>query len=199
MVGLLVAASIIRGEEPAVRVLVSDYANVTAHTLALSIDAASTLLSRAGVKVEWVTCTRTSKVQTSFDCGRLEPLDIQLRILDEGRAKKVALNPGNLGYAVGSDGFGSIAAVFLNRATDLERLELASAGAILGAAIAHEIGHLLLAERGHATDGLMRAEWNEADLEALAQGGMNFSPSQAKQMSSTIKRRSKERNRRHQQ
>jgi hypothetical protein len=47
-------------------------------------------------------------------------------------------------------------------------------GVVLGRAVAHEIGHFLLATRGHARPGLMRAHVEVIDFADLRSGGFNL-------------------------
>ena len=49
---------------------------------------------------------------------------------------------------------------------------------VLAHAMAHEIGHLLL-PYGHSATGLMRAEWDEADLRRALRRQLNFTAQQA--------------------
>jgi hypothetical protein len=56
----------------------------------------------------------------------------------------------------------------------------ADAGQILGNAIAHEIGHLLLNNQSHSASGIMRGDWNLWDLRNASYGYLLFTPQQAK-------------------
>jgi hypothetical protein len=47
-------------------------------------------------------------------------------------------------------------------------------GVVLGRAVAHEIGHFLLATRGHARSGLMRAHIDVTDFVDLRSGGFHL-------------------------
>ena len=49
---------------------------------------------------------------------------------------------------------------------------------VLAHAMAHEIGHLLL-PYGHSATGLMRANWDNADLRHALTGQLNFTIQQA--------------------
>jgi hypothetical protein len=49
---------------------------------------------------------------------------------------------------------------------------------VLAHAMAHEIGHLLL-PYGHTATGLMRANWDNADLQRAVHGQLNFTAQQA--------------------
>jgi hypothetical protein len=83
------------------------------------------------------------------------------------------------------------APVFYDRGTGIAGLGIAPASQILGLAIAHEIGHLLLCSREHARDGLMRAQWSGADLHLATVELLRFHPGEAKIMQMEILRRSR--------
>jgi hypothetical protein len=85
--------------------------------------------------------------------------------------------------------FPSIASVFYHRAVELEAGKSGARAEILGGALAHEIGHLLLAETSHSKTGVLRAEWGDQDLRMLACGRLWFTPEQAARMVSLVKER----------
>ena len=49
---------------------------------------------------------------------------------------------------------------------------------VLACALAHELGHVLMPERGHSRDGLMRACWNGDDFQRADRGQLRFLPEQ---------------------
>jgi hypothetical protein len=104
-------------------------------------------------------------------------------------AKRVRASRHDLGYALLADDFDSIAAVFFHRAVDLERANLVTRSAILGAMMAHEIGHLLLGENHHSDVGVLRASWGDQDLKSIARGQMCFTAGEARRMVSMVRRR----------
>ena len=53
--------------------------------------------------------------------------------------------------------------------------QLVSKGQILGHAVAHEIGHLLMGTNSHSSRGLMRGNWNVDELRAMAERQLLFS------------------------
>ena len=55
----------------------------------------------------------------------------------------------------------------------------ASPALVLACAMAHELGHLLMPERGHSATGLMRACWSREDFQRANQGQLHFSRDQA--------------------
>ena len=60
---------------------------------------------------------------------------------------------------------------------------------LLGHAIAHEIGHLLLNSSAHSPAGIMRARWNTKDLLRAARGDLLFNALQAESMRGEVLRR----------
>jgi hypothetical protein len=51
-------------------------------------------------------------------------------------------------------------------------------GSLLGRAIAHEVGHLLLGTNAHAPRGLMREIWTDAELALERREDWLFAPSE---------------------
>jgi hypothetical protein len=49
-------------------------------------------------------------------------------------------------------------------------------GTILGAAMAHEIGHVLLGSNEHSRMGIMKACWGPLEFRCLATKGLHFTP-----------------------
>jgi hypothetical protein len=60
---------------------------------------------------------------------------------------------------------GTLATVYLDRVECLAGEARVDSGRLLGRAIAHEIGHLLLGTARHAQAGLMRARWLTGELQ----------------------------------
>jgi hypothetical protein len=53
---------------------------------------------------------------------------------------------------------------------------------LLGRAIAHEIGHLLLGHSRHSRDGLMRAIWSQDEIRGIRPANWQFSAAEAAEM-----------------
>lgn len=167
----------------ALRVHLYDYAGVSMATLNEARGHAEEALSRAGVRVTWVHCPTP-------DCAPpLSPRVLQLRILERRMAGKWKASDECLGYALVVGDFSSVASVFYHKAVELEQGSRAGRGQILGAAMAHEIGHLLLGRNSHSPQGIMRAMWDRADFLAIARGRMRFSPPEAKRLSANAEAR----------
>ena len=63
-------------------------------------------------------------------------------------------------------------------------------GQVLGHAIAHEIGHVLLHQDSHSRMGLMRAGWDRNDLQNIVSIKLLFMPEEAERVRAEVRRRS---------
>ena len=79
--------------------------------------------------------------------------------------------------------------MFYHRAVELEAGKLGTRAEILGGILAHEIGHLLLAESSHSGTGVLRARWGDQDLRMIAYGRLWFTPEQAARMVALVTER----------
>ena len=71
----------------------------------------------------------------------------------------------------------NVAYVFYDRVERLTGGDGFHLGPVLGAAMAHEIGHLLL-DNAHSQTGLMRAHWTKADLQLVQRSELFFTAEQ---------------------
>jgi hypothetical protein len=55
-------------------------------------------------------------------------------------------------------------------------------GALLGYAIAHELGHVLLGRPGHSPDGVMKGCWSRKDITPMLQHAIGFSTADAERI-----------------
>ena len=80
--------------------------------------------------------------------------------------------------------------VFYKVANQLSAQALISSATILGYAMAHEIGHVLLDQPGHSRSGVMKAIWTVNDMREMNNTwGMNFDPEQSGRIQAEVKRR----------
>ncbi|MBV8553269.1 MAG: hypothetical protein JOY54_18375 [Acidobacteriaceae bacterium] len=88
--------------------------------------------------------------------------------------------PGALGYSLPDARFGSHAMIFYNRIERVTASGDIDLATMLGHAMAHEIGHVLLGSTEHSPDGIMKARWGRADYQNAAKGYIKFTPLQCK-------------------
>jgi hypothetical protein len=100
----------------------------------------------------------------------------------------------SLGLAIlpGAGKKGDMAYIFYHRVEELAATEEASPAQILGHAMAHEIGHLLLNSNRHSDVGIMEAEWHSEQIEWLRNGRLLFTLPQARQMRAAVLVRQRE-------
>jgi hypothetical protein len=104
------------------------------------------------------------------------PLDIMLPRTTERWGEPM----GVVGLAVhGANTSGRLAYVFYDRVQPLAREHQMSDASLLGFAIAHEIGHLLLPYGSHSPSGLMRGEWDNRQFLLARAGLLRFTAEQA--------------------
>ena len=134
---------------------------------AIARDTASAILRDAGLQMAWRDCT----------VGCTDPLksnEVLVRIVT---APKAAL-PGSLGYSVVDmeRRTGTLATIYADRLTSIARRTGTDAGRLIGRAIAHEIGHLLLGTSHHSPAGLMRAHWADREVAGDRKPDWTLSP-----------------------
>lgn len=174
-----------------VRIRLYDYANLSPSNLDWAKSVAFHLLERAGVQTVWLDC-RVSEMDPIKDraCewGRTA-LDLQLHILPATMTDRIDTDRHSIGRALITPGTSHFAAAYYQRAAELGKRRIADRYDILGAVFAHEIGHLLLRKAGHTREGLMRAQWVDADLKEIACGELRFSRGQARRMMRAVRAR----------
>jgi hypothetical protein len=123
----------------------------------------------------------------------LSPGDRQVFILKlvlDARAERLKAAPDSLGVALTSgNGHGRIAYVFYDRIQVASRRNRLDVSAVLGAAISHELAHLVLPSVSHTARGLMGADWSRADLLSADRRGLRFTAQQATRIRAQLESR----------
>jgi hypothetical protein len=93
-----------------------------------------------------------------------------------------------LGYSLVNTqaGEGKLATMFVDRVEWLAKQAGTDPAMLLGFAITHEIGHLLLGTNAHASSGLMRAVWSRRELQHSRVGDWIFRSTEAWRMRSAL-------------
>jgi hypothetical protein len=201
--GILLAAGVAEaaertvGEdrERAVQVRLYDYAGVPAEVLEAAKVRAAEVLGRAGVQLEFVDCRVRAEDRPKDEAchSPASPLDLHLNVLDLSMALSMARNTGRtrncLGTALVTAGLPSRASVFFHRALELAKSRGVPLPAILGAMMAHEVGHLLLKQGAHSAGGIMRAQWGNQELKSIAQGRLGFTADEPSRLALMVAQR----------
>jgi hypothetical protein len=145
------------------------------------------VLRSAGVEVVWLNCPQDAQHEASHGvCSEVSfPAHLHLRILRASRGLKAT----TVGISfTAKDGTGCYADLFYEAIQQLHEETDASPSLVLGHAMAHELGHLLLGTNSHSPSGLMRAHWTREDLANASKGNLRFSQEQSLRITSRLVR-----------
>ena len=183
-------------------VYVYNYADVDSDTLASAEKMATEIFRKAGVESRWIGAGDVSQNphEGSTEESSLILPHIWLHILSPAMVARLGLPSERAGLAPGTGPDRQDVDVFYSRVKELAQRQMiawahrmisrnATAGQILGAVIAHEIGHVLLNLPSHSKTGLMRGDWELADLYNIASGRLLFTPDQAEVIRAELVRR----------
>ena len=84
-----------------------------------------------------------------------------------------------MGMALAADANRAVLSVYLDAVTDVARRYGLPVGKVLGIALAHELGHVLLPPPSHSAEGIMQAAWEGDDLRKAAVSALAFNGDQA--------------------
>jgi len=172
-----------------ITVHVYNISQVPAQTLAVAETEAWRVFKRAGIHVLWVSGPLTpAEVRESEDrSGPWVRSDIFLRIYTQSMVMPWRVHGSALGFVLSFEN--SHAIVFYDRVHQLCQVRQSELAPILGAAMAHEIGHLMLGSEQHSPTGMMREIWLASDLFAASQGLLQFRAEEAALMRTEVLRR----------
>jgi hypothetical protein len=147
-----------------------------------ALEEAKTILGDAGFAPEWITCP--ADVSAPIRCTvPLVGAELVVRLATAPpHANPLHVVP--LGYSLVDPGrrSGALATIYLDRVKWLAGASTADVATLLGRAIAHELGHLLLGTPQHGRFGLMRAVWSSQMVRNSRPTEWRFSAREAKQM-----------------
>ena len=176
---------------PVISVRIFNYATLSRKALQESLGQAGSIFRRAGVEIDWVPCRLSeTEVMRSGTCvSLLGPAELLLRILPGGPGKPRGFRA--LGSSVVDPGTssGNRASVYVDRVTGFARSVDADFSIVIGYAIAHELGHLLLGTIDHASFGIMCAVWSKDAMRLASTGSLNFTHAEAPRLRDEARRR----------
>jgi hypothetical protein len=155
--------------EPEILVYVSETCSLSPAAKEAAQKMASNLFDRIGIRLRF----------TGARPERVDPGIVTLHLLDR-TPKNVA--PVIVGAANIDPGH-SDAYVFCDRVAGFYyTVHDREVGVLLGYAIAHELGHVLLGTPAHSPDGVMRACWRRTDVGLMLQHAVGFSRADAERI-----------------
>jgi hypothetical protein len=123
----------------------------------------------------------------------MQTTDFVIRLLSASMASKTPVSNEPLGFAqhCPDSERGCVANIFYGKVDELASLKGGGSARILGHAMAHELGHLLLGESAHSRSGVMRGVWSREDLKFMSWTELTFTPRQSGQIRDSLLRRAK--------
>jgi hypothetical protein len=167
-----------------------NYAGAEPETVSRAQHAATRILERAGIALEWVDCPRTAAERELFPRCRQDSRRrwVVIRIFSGKPSAELVSSSHVFGKAyLDDDGYGYRADVYMAGAELLADGSPSERAAILGHLIAHELGHLFLASTAHSGRGIMRSHWSNADLRLALRGGLLFDSRQKRRIAKNLK------------
>jgi len=171
---------------------VYDYVRVNRPGLLAAESEATAILAQAGLEARWVDCpTSQAEFDNYPDCqSAWQATDFVLRVLPKAMVDSRAKWQEALGSTPECPGVATCtSSVFYDRVTGLAQGANATLPALLGRAMTHEIGHLLLGANSHSRTGIMRPFWSGRDLSLNGRPYLLFTPEQSRQMKSRLAER----------
>lgn len=192
-VAVTLAATDVRGGEP--RRVIRIYDSTGNHAArAAAILVSRALLDDAGVSADWLDCTTGHQ---GPGCHAVRgPRDLIVRVAprslgpmrpaaDSVSTRERLADPDlQLGFATFDPATrrGVLATIFHDRVLTVAGRTALDYHLLLGRAIAHEVGHLLLPGGGHGATGLMRAIWTDDELTQNRRNDWVFAPAERQRL-----------------
>jgi hypothetical protein len=171
---LCIGASLASAQERDEQITVRAYnmVRISPREFTDAVHAAAGVLAPINVSVRWRVCRIEGTPREVADDPCSEPLRVDELVVRIVRAPRAFRDPDELGFSyVDADRrMGTLATVFADRVQALAARANTSSGVLLGRAIAHELGHLLIGTTDHSQDGLMQPHW------AVRAGNLNRGP-----------------------
>jgi hypothetical protein len=154
------------GSDPFITVCIYNQALVSKLTLNRARELTITLFRQAGIKAVWLDCSRYMSNSQSAACrSGIGPAYLSLRITPGPVSTQAGFSKSTTGFAtLTAHEKGIDASVFFRRVDEIAEKHNIPNYRILGIAMAHEIGHLLLGSNSHSRTGIMRPHWDRQDL-----------------------------------
>ena len=146
-------------------------ASVPERCLGRALSRAGAVLASAAINPVWLPGEADAPEARIVDLGKQkdpkgpDPVKRESLVLVLAKSVPVSYAPGALGIAFPSSDTGVSAIVFYDRINKFTLTQQADGPTVLGLAIAHEIGHMLLRSSAHSEFGIMKSLWTRSDLQ----------------------------------
>ena len=147
-----------------VTIRIYNYAAVPSERIDAARAAADGIFQDAAISLQWIDCRVPGVVAGTACFGPLAETEFVLRLLesfDPNTSRHLALGSSLLDTDARS---GVLITIDPGRTTAVAGQAGMDPSLLLGRAIAHELGHMLMGTSEHARAGLMRALWSQREL-----------------------------------
>jgi hypothetical protein len=170
-----------------VTIRIYNYAAVPAEQLAAARAAADGIFQETGISLQWIDCRVPGAAMGAACAGPLGEREFVLRLLESpnpnsnpnpssstnpNHDKRLALGRSLLDVETHG---GVLITIDPARTAAVAAQAGANSTLVLGRAMAHELGHMLLGTPRHADTGLMRAVWSQRELRENTASDWHFS------------------------
>jgi hypothetical protein len=167
-------------ERLGVKLRVVNEAAAPTEVLRRATETASKILSEAGVEATWLDCPGEQGSEARRLCNqKLGKADFWLHIV---AGKLPGADHDTLGSALVGPLGNSSAYAYYPDIEEFAKNRHSDTSVVLAAAIAHEVGHLLLGDRSHSRAGIMTARLSSRNLELAQRAHLFFTSEQARQI-----------------
>jgi hypothetical protein len=171
-----------------IQIMVYDAAGVGPKTLSEGEKLTGEVLSIAGLDAKWFSgpISDLQRVGTDFTARILlecptAPIPDLLRVQVIAYAP-IGFPSQALGFSLPCATTGVQVTIYADRIANVSETAAPTFGRILGYAMAHELGHVLLHSAAHEDIGLMKGVWSTGDWQRAAFGVIPFNPRQSRQI-----------------
>jgi hypothetical protein len=177
-------------ENPRITVHVFNSARISRDELIQAEREAATILAQAGVSVVWTDCpVLPGNNPADRPCsGFYDSSDMFLDIQPWSMVNRLGLEQTMLGACTATaDGRRHTQALVSHGRVEFLAFQWdIDSGLVLGAAVAHEIGHLLLRQTTHSRVGIMRSDFSKEDFRNFNWRHLRFTNEQAQAMQAEV-------------
>ena len=176
-----------------ISIVTYDAAHIGPKTLAQAERLAGTILRTAAIRSKWEAGEARDLANLRLDftaysakeCEANTPSLLRLQILPRA---PVGLSPNTLGFSLPCARSGVQVTIYPDHVAKVTETGGPTFGRVLGYAMAHELGHMLLQSGTHAPAGLMKGIWSKTDWQRAAVSVIEFSPAQVQQIAALHER-----------
>jgi hypothetical protein len=172
---------------PTATIRTYNYAILPSEQLALARLETESIFMNAGISVEWVECRVPGRNDGS---ACTEPLlagrDLMLRLVERTPVHPERIVPLGESMLDRDQRGGVLMTVDMFPVRSVAARAATPVTTLLGRAIAHEIGHMLLGSGQHSALGLMRGLWSHDEIRGLKPAHWGFSAREAARMRRTL-------------